>query len=117
MGHYKDKEFAAFIKMIDEGQAGHWVEIARALSISEDTIVKWKKEPEAQEAIQRSIDNALIKMSESGAKDWRMWETKLKMLGLNPATKLAVEVDDRRKTILDKYLGEDDAGQTQETPS
>lgn len=116
MGHYKDKEFEAFISAIDSGQAGHWVEIARALNISEDTVVKWKKEPEAQVAIQKSIDNALRTMQEVGFKDWRMWETKLKMLGVNPATKIEAIIDDPRSKILDKYMGGNRAGEAQETP-
>lgn len=118
MGQYKDKEFKAFIKTITEGQAAHWVEIARALNISEDTIVIWKKTPEAQEAIQKGIDHALQCMEQAGARDWHMWESKLKMLGLNPATKIEAVIDDPRKALLDKYgLGSDDAGETKETKS
>ena len=115
---YKDKEFKAFIQAINDGQVGHWVEIAHALNISEDTVVKWKKIPEAQEAIQKGIDYALQCMQQAGSRDWRMWEAKLKMLGVNPTTKVDVTVAvDPRKEILNKYLGGDDAGQATDTTS
>lgn len=111
---YKKKEFDAFIKAIDEGQIGHWVEIARALNVDDDTITAWKKLPEAQDAIQRGIDHALKCMQQAGARDWKMWETKLKMLGINPATKIDANVNDPRTEILNKYLGSKDAGETKE---
>lgn len=109
MGTYKPKEYKAFIKLIDEGQVAHWVEMARALNVDEDTITAWKKLPEAQEAIQRGIDYALQCMQQAGARDWRMWEAKLKMLGINPPQKIEADVNDARKSILEKYgLGEGD---------
>lgn len=114
MGHYKKKEFEAFIRLIDEGQVGHWVEIAKALNVAEETIVAWKKLPEAQEAIQRGIDKALKGMEKAGEKDWRMYEAKLKMLGVNPATKIDATLNDSRKDILRKY-GMNDAGEAPET--
>lgn len=114
---YKKKEYKAFIAAISEGQVGHWVEIARALSVSDDTITAWKKLPEAQVAIQKGINNALEGMKEAGAKDWRMYEAKLKMLGINPATKIEATVDDPRKEILNKYLGGEDVRETQEAQS
>lgn len=111
-GPYKKEEYKAFIKAISEGQVAHWVEIAKALNVDEDTITAWKKLPEAQKAIQDGIDNALKGMEQAGAKDWRMYEAKLKMLGLNPATRIEANVSDSRKKILDKYLGEENAGET-----
>ncbi len=110
----KKKEFEAFIKAIDTAQVGHWVEIARALNVSDDTIVIWKKLPEAQAAIEAAIVKSLKGMEAAGAKDWRMHEAKLKMLGINPATKIEAIVDDPRTKILGKYMGEDDAGKTKE---
>lgn len=114
---YKEKEFKAFIKAINEGQVGHWIEIARALNVSDETIIKWKKLPEAQEAIQKGIDHALQCMQQAGSRDWRMWEAKLKMLGVNVAAKVDITLNDPRKQILDQYLGEEDARQTEETTS
>lgn len=113
----KKKEYQAFIKAIDEGQVGHWVEIARALNVSDDTITAWKKLPEAQAAIQRGIDHALACMQQAGSRDWKMWEAKLKMLGINPATKIEASVNDPRQAILEQYMGNSDAGKTTETPS
>lgn len=85
---YKQLEFDAFIKIIKSGQAAHWLEIARALGVDKDTILRWKKLPEAQKAISEGIEDALAKMSKAGENDWRMWEAKLKMLGVNPATNI-----------------------------
>lgn len=104
----KKKEFEAFIKAIDESNVGHWVEIARALNVTDDTIVAWKKLPEAQEAIQRGIVRALKGMETAGAKDWKMYEAKLKMFGINPATRIEATIDDPRNKILDKYMGGDE---------
>lgn len=115
-GHYHQKEFRAFIKSISEGQVSHWVDIANALGIHKNTITAWKQLPEAQEAIQKGIDHAMQCMEQAGARDWRMWEAKLKMLGVNPATKIEATIDDPRRAILEKY-GIDDAGQTEETTS
>lgn len=98
---YKKKEFEAFIKTIHQGQVGHWVEIAKALNVDNDTIGAWKKLPEAQEAIQKGIDHALDRMQESGAKDWKMWESKLKMFGINPATKAEVELSSPARGVLE----------------
>lgn len=114
---YKKKEFNAFIKAIDEGQVGHWIEIANALGVDKNTILAWKQLPEAQEAIQRGIDHALKCMQQAGARDWKMWEAKLKMLGINPATKIEAIIDDPRKKILKQYMGESDVGQTPEATS
>jgi hypothetical protein len=111
---YKDKEFKAFISAIDEGQVGHWVEIARALNVSDETILKWKQLPEAQEAIQRGIDHALQAMQQAGGRDWKMWESKLKMFGVNPATKVEATISDPRQKIIDKYMSGKDASEASE---
>lgn len=113
MGVYKDLEFAAFIKEIEEGSIAHWQEIAEALGVDEDTITNWKKTPEAIEARKKGISNALEGMQKAGAKDWRMYETKLKMLGINPPQKVDAHIKDSRKEILDKYLGDGDAGKAE----
>ena len=34
-----------------------------------------------------------------------MYEAKLKMFGINPATKIEAKINDPRNSILDKYLG------------
>lgn len=112
---YKKKEYEAFIKTLKWGSVGHWVEIARALNVDDDTILAWKKLPEAQTAIQEGIDRSIAAMEQAGGKDWRMWEAKLKMLGVNPPQKIEAEVTDARKSILDKYgLGGEGAGKTTE---
>ena len=84
----KTREFKAFIKTIEGDTVEHWINIAEALNINKDTITAWKKLPEAQAAIQRGIDRALAGMESAGGKDWRMWESKLKMLGANSTQKI-----------------------------
>lgn len=84
----KEREFQEFIKIIGTKNVSHWVDIAKALNVDNDTITKWKNTPEAQEAITRGIDEAVEQMSTVGKRDWRMWEAKLKMLGVNPAVRI-----------------------------
>ena len=110
----KKKEYKAFVAAIAESNVGHWVEIARALNVDNDTITAWKKLPEAQAAIQKGINEALEGMRTAGAKDWKMYEAKLKMFGINPATKIEATIDDSRTKILDKYMGDGDAGKASE---
>lgn len=112
MAIYKKDQFKAFIKALKYGSVAHWMDIARALNVDDDTIKAWRDLPEAQLAIQEGIDEAFRRMQESGAKDWRMWESKLKMLGVNPAQKVEV-INDPRLDILGKYMGEGDAGKVQ----
>jgi len=114
---YKEKEFKKFLMAIEEGQQPFWKEIADAIGVDQDTITAWKELPEAKEAIRRGIQNTLREMEGAGRKDWRMWEARLKMLGINPAIKVDAKVSDTRKEILSKYglISEgDDAGQTPE---
>jgi len=114
---YKKSEFKQFLKIItNEGQFAHWAEIGRALNIDKNTISTWKQLPEAQEALAQGIAKALQEMETAGRKDWRMWESKLKMMGINPATKLEHDVSDPISEILSKY-GLNDAGKTPETES
>jgi len=114
MGVYKDVEFQEFIKEIEKGSIAHWQEIAEALGVEADTITRWKKLPEAVDAQRKGIANALAGMETAGKKDWRMYEAKLKMLGINPAIKVDAKVTDTRKDILSRYglLEGEDAGQT-----
>lgn len=97
---YKKKEFEAFIKTISEGQVAHWLEIAGALGIDKNTVTAWKNLPEAQDAIQRGIDHALQCMEQAGGRDWKMWESKLKMLGVNPANKTELQLTSPARGVL-----------------
>lgn len=76
----KKQEFNAFLKAIEYKQAAHWVDIARAVGVTQDTITAWKKLPEAQEAIARGMQKALDDMEAVGRKDWRMHYEKYKLL-------------------------------------
>lgn len=89
---YKKAEFRAFLKSIRTGQWGYWSEIAKAVGVDNDTITKWKKLPEAQEAIKQGIDHSLAEMERVGARDWRMHAEKLKMLGVSGVDKSEVKV-------------------------
>lgn len=117
MATYKKSEFRKFLNTLKWGSTAHWVDIAKAIGVNDDTLRAWRELPEAQAAVQEGIDNALASMQQSGNKDWRMWEAKLRMLGVNPADKHEVIVDDKRDKILDKYLGGSDAGKASETKS
>lgn len=84
----KKTEFNEFLKIIGSKHVAHWVDIAKALNVDNDTITKWKSTPEAQKAISQGIEDAIEQMQTVGRKDWRMWESKLKMLGVNPAIRV-----------------------------
>ena len=92
MAVYKDAEFKAFLRLINKGQVKHWAQIADALNIDKNTVLRWKKLPEAQKAIAEGISTALDCMEQAGRYDWRMWEAKLKMLGITQKVDLRAEV-------------------------
>ena len=75
MGHsvedpYKKKEYKAFVSAISEGNVGHWVEIARALNVSDDTITAWKNCLK-HKAIQKGINESLGRNKRQGLKTGR----------------------------------------------
>ena len=84
---YKKQEFAAFIKTLESGSVSFWQEIAEALGVCRETITDWQKLPEAQAAKQRGIDKCLKEMEKAGAKDWRMWNERLRILKIMPTEK------------------------------
>ena len=101
---YKKNEFQSFLDLIERGQVKHWVEIAKVLRIDQDTVTSWKKLPEARQAIITGMVDALNNMERAGKNDWRMWHTKLKMLGVSSRTEVEVKVlRDKRREILNKY--------------
>lgn len=95
----KKEAFSAFIKILKDGTVAHWQSIARAIGVDNDTITEWKKLPEAREAIIRGINNSLKGMERAGGKDWRMWESKLKMLGISPVDKIEQDITSYGKPI------------------
>lgn len=96
---YKVEEFDKFIETIKGGAVGHWIQIARVLGIANSTIHSWKKLPQAQKAIKDAIERTAEKMEESGKDDWRMWESKMKMLGVSPIEKAETDVTSDGKRI------------------
>lgn len=110
---YKEAEFNVFLQLLKEGTNAHWAEVANALGVDADTITRWRHRPEAIKAQVDGIVHALKQMETVGAKDWRMWESKLKMLGVSPVNILKVDDANTVQKLLDKYgLGESNAGQT-----
>lgn len=97
---YKQEEFAEFIKLLEGDTVEHWMNIADALGVSKDTITSWKRMPEARAAIQRGIRRSLKGMEQAGGKDWRMWESKLKMLGTGPVNKLDITSGGEKLPIM-----------------
>lgn len=109
------EKFQQFLKAIKWGVPEHWVDIARAIGVHENTITAWKQHPEAQKAIRQGIERSLAAMEQAGAKDWHMWDRKLAMLGVNPATKVDAKVSGNMvHEILTKagLIEGDDDGQT-----
>lgn len=101
---YKGEEFEAFIGALEDGTAAHWENIAEALGVHPNTIAGWRKHPRAIEATRKGLAHALKQMEESGSRDWRMWQERLKMLGINPANKTEVKLpDDPTNLLLKKY--------------
>lgn len=83
----KKEEFEKFLELIGRHSVGHWVQIAKALNVNVDTITEWKKHPLAQKLIRDELDRVLEGMEKAGTKDWKMWESKAKMLGISPIEK------------------------------
>src|SRR3990167_4888571 len=79
----KKEEFEAFIGALEGSSVAHWKDIAEAVGVDKDTITEWKKHPRARETRIKGIQYAFTQMEHAGKNDWRMWETKLKMLGIN----------------------------------
>lgn len=83
----KKAEFEVFIDMLRGESAQHWSQIAQTLGVDQGTITEWKKLPQAQKAIRDGIEKALEGMTKAGKDEWKMWESKLKMLGISPVEK------------------------------
>jgi hypothetical protein len=103
----KKTEFLAFLKIL-KGSAvqAHWIETADALGVNKDTITEWKKLPEAIKARQEGISEAIAKMEKAGAHDWRMWEAKLKMLGIGINNTNSVNVQVNNQTDRTEEIAE-----------
>lgn len=96
---YKTEKFNLFIETIKKNEVGHWIQIARAIGICNDTIHRWKKLPRARKAIKEAIDSTMEKMEKAGKNDWKMWESKLKMLGVAPVDKSEMDITSGGKVI------------------
>jgi len=81
---YKTEEFEKFLDMLRGEAVYHWQQIADSLGVHRDTITAWKNHKSARKAIRDGIEKSLDGMTKAGKDDWRMWESKLKMLGVSP---------------------------------
>lgn len=108
---YKQKEFEAFIQTIKGGSVAHWVQIAKALGVDQDTITAWKKLPLAQKAIEDGIEHAMEEMQKVGSSDWKMWEAKLKMLNVSPIEKKETDITSKGEKISIGVISYEDAKQ------
>ena len=112
MAIYKEAEFQTFLNLIEGGQIQHWVEIAKIIGVDKNTISAWKKLPEAQNAILEGISSSLSKMEQAGKNDWRMYEAKLRMLGLSDKPELKVQFsNDPAEEVLKKMGLLDEKGE------
>lgn len=103
----KKTEFEKFIEILETSTViAHWVEIAEILGVNKDTINEWRKLPEARQARARGIAAALSKMQRAGAKDWRMWEAKLRMLGFGKENQSSHQADNIQITFGADNLSE-----------
>lgn len=88
---YKEAEYNKFLAIVKSGNQETWLMVAQALNVDPETITKWKRTPAAQSALASGINRALKEMERAGSSDWRMWESRLKMLGVNPSVKIEAE--------------------------
>lgn len=83
----KVNEFNMFLEILEKGQAVHLGQIAQALGVGPETLTDWKKDPRAIEAQTKGVLAALEKMEKVGTDDWRMWQAKLAMAGIQAIQK------------------------------
>lgn len=116
IGPQDDDKFREFIKTLKEEQVRHWIEVATAIGVSEATVSRWKRLPEARKHLELAIINTIENMESAGKKDWRMWAEKLKMLGVNPMNRAEIKhsLDDPTAKVLEKF-GLGDAAKTDKT--
>ena len=61
-----------------------------------------EKHPLAKKAIAEGIMRGLESMEQVGKNDWRMWESKLKILGVSPVDKKDVTSGGGSITVIEK---------------
>jgi hypothetical protein len=106
---YKKAEFEAFLETLRGNTTAHWIQIAEVLGVDKDTITQWKRHPKAQEALREGVARAMEGMEKAGKKDWRMWESKVKMLGISPVDKQDITTDGKKIKPLLGGISEDDS--------
>lgn len=96
----KVEQFEDFIKLLERGARAHWVDVAEIIGVNQDTVTAWKQHPLAREARLKGIERCLNEMERVGYKDWRMWEAKLKLLGIQAPQLLDVKADVNTESIV-----------------
>lgn len=111
----KKEEFEAFLDALEESSIPHWSDIAEAVGVNKDTITEWKRHPRARMAHIKGIQYALNQMELAGKNDWRMWEVKLRMLGLRKDTDKEDFADTKLEPISITYVKPDGSPADPET--
>lgn len=94
----KDFEYKKFIELVGGAKQlpEHWELLANAIGVHRNTIARWKKQPEFEQARIKGINRRLKAMEDSGKDDWRQWEASLKLLGVKtsdqPTTNIQVNI-------------------------
>lgn len=83
----KATEFNLFLEFMESGAVEYLYQVAEIIGVDAGTISDWKKLPQVQEAQARGIKRTMAEMEKAGKRDWRMWESKLKMLGISGVQK------------------------------
>lgn len=112
---YKEAEFEAFLETLSDSTVAYWVQVAQVLGISKDTISVWKKHPKAQQAIRDGMKKNMEGMQKAGKKDWRMWESKTKMLGVAPLEKQDITSGGEKVVPILDVRKDDSNGKTTST--
>jgi hypothetical protein len=105
---YLEMEFEGFLNLIGEANLLNWSIIAEALNVHRNTISRWKKTPEARQAIKTAIAQNLQEMEIAGKGDWKMNREKLKMLGVNEKQVIEnrnIDVSDSLQSIAEALQG------------
>ena len=76
--------------------------MAEVIGVDRTTITRWKKTPEARQAIKSAIALHLQKMEQLGDGDWKMHREMLKMLGVKDSTTIEHEAGESIGAILEQ---------------
>lgn len=114
---YKEMEFQEFLTAIGNQHIQNWSILAEGLGVGRNTITRWKKNPQARQALETALNDSLEAMVKVGHTDWRMHRERANMMGVALKQTMEHEVSEDVKATLDKLetdyakLGQKAAGQ------